>query len=57
VETGAYQDFYAGVVQSLKDGAPPPVDPRDAIATIEVIEAARSRSQHRSNRSHELPPE
>ena len=26
-EPGAYQQFYAGVVASLRDGAPPPVDP------------------------------
>lgn len=56
-ESGAYQDFYAGVVRALTDGAPPPVDPLDAVATIEVIEAARSYAQHRRNRSHELPSE
>ena len=31
-EPGAYQQFYAGVVASLRDGAPPPVDPEDAVA-------------------------
>jgi predicted dehydrogenase len=40
-ERGAYQEFYAGVVRSLRTGAAPPVDPRDALATLEIIEAAR----------------
>lgn len=44
-ERGAYQDFYAGVAASLSDGVPPPVDPRDAAAVIEVIEAARVRAR------------
>ena len=39
-ETGAYQDFYAAVATSLATGAAPPVDPVDAAAVIEVIEAA-----------------
>jgi predicted dehydrogenase len=39
-EPGAYQEFYAGVVAALRDGAPPPVDPMDAVATLEVIERA-----------------
>ncbi len=38
-EPGAYQQFYAGVVASLRDGAPPPVDPEDAVAGLEIIEA------------------
>jgi scyllo-inositol 2-dehydrogenase (NADP+) len=43
-EPGAYQQFYAGVVASLRDGAPPPVDPEDAVAGLEIIEAARSQA-------------
>ena len=50
-ERGAYQDFYAGVAASLATGAPPPVDPRDAIATLEIIEAAR-----RSSVEHTVVP-
>jgi scyllo-inositol 2-dehydrogenase (NADP+) len=38
-EPGAYQDFYAGVIAALRNGAPPPVDPQDAIAGLEIIEA------------------
>jgi predicted dehydrogenase len=37
---GAYQDFYAGVADHLLEGAPPPVDVRDAIAGLRIIEAA-----------------
>lgn len=40
-ERGAYQEFYAGVVRSLETGAPPPVEPNDAVSVIEVIERAR----------------
>ena len=40
-EVGSYQRFYAGVVAALRDGSPPPVDPSDAVAVLEVIEAAR----------------
>lgn len=42
-ERGDYREYYAGVVRSLRDGAPPPVDAADAIATLEIIEMARSR--------------
>ena len=40
-ERGRWSDFYAGVVEALRDGAPPPVDPRDAVEPLEVLEAAR----------------
>ncbi|SDG35195.1 Predicted dehydrogenase [Sinosporangium album] len=39
-EPGAYLDFYRGVVAALREGAPPPVDPEEAVATAAVIEAA-----------------
>jgi predicted dehydrogenase len=39
---GAYQRFYDGVVAALRTGDPPPVDPNDAVAGLEVIEAART---------------
>lgn len=42
---GAYQDFYAGVVRAMRGEAPPPVDPADAIAGLEVIEKARGYAQ------------
>ncbi|MEU1509080.1 Gfo/Idh/MocA family oxidoreductase [Kitasatospora sp. NPDC005748] len=38
---GDYPSFYAGVVRSLREGGPAPVDPRDAVAALTVLEAAR----------------
>jgi predicted dehydrogenase len=42
VETkpGAYEEFYRGVAASLREGAPPPVDPNDSVMGLEIIEAA-----------------
>lgn len=40
-EPGAYQRFYAGVVAALREGAAPPVNPEDAVAGLEIIEAAQ----------------
>ncbi|WP_354640654.1 Gfo/Idh/MocA family oxidoreductase [Kitasatospora camelliae] len=40
-EPGDYPAFYAGVAASLATGAPPPVDPWDAVAALTVLEAAR----------------
>ena len=44
-EPGNWPAFYAAVVAALRDGAPPPVDPRDAVAVLEVLEAARRSSE------------
>lgn len=49
---GAYQDFYAAVAAHLTAGAPPPVDDRDAVAGIRVIEAAAESA--RSGRTVDL---
>ncbi len=38
---GDYPAFYAAVALSLATGTPPPVDPRDAVATLAVLESAR----------------
>jgi scyllo-inositol 2-dehydrogenase (NADP+) len=38
---GDYPAFYAGVVAALRDGGPAPVDPRDALAALDVLELAR----------------
>jgi scyllo-inositol 2-dehydrogenase (NADP+) len=40
-EPGAYQEFYRGVAASLREGAPPPVDPNDSVTGLEILEAAR----------------
>ena len=39
-EPGAYDRFYAGVRDAVRDGAPPPVSAEDAIMGLAVIEAA-----------------
>jgi predicted dehydrogenase len=41
VERGAYERFYEGVLAWLRDGAPPPVDPRDSVAVLHLLDAAR----------------
>lgn len=40
-QPGAYQEFYAAVARALRDGGPPPVDPNDAVAALQVIAGAR----------------
>jgi predicted dehydrogenase len=40
-EPGAWPWFYRSLVAALREGAPPPVDPEDAVAGLEVLEAAR----------------
>lgn len=40
-EVGGYQRFYEGMVTAIRTGSPPPVDPADAVAGLEIIEAAR----------------
>ncbi|MCU1558121.1 MAG: putative oxidoreductase [Microbacteriaceae bacterium] len=37
-ERGDYPAFYAGVAAAISDGAPLPVDPRDALETLRIIE-------------------
>ncbi len=36
---GDYAAFYRGLAAALGDGAPPPVDPRDSVAVIDLIES------------------
>jgi predicted dehydrogenase len=40
-EPGAYQRFYAGVADALLEGAPAPVPATEALAALEVLDAAR----------------
>ncbi|MCA1612602.1 MAG: Gfo/Idh/MocA family oxidoreductase [Acidobacteria bacterium] len=40
-EPGCHQCFYRGVAAALREGVPPPVDPAESVAVLEVIEAAR----------------
>jgi scyllo-inositol 2-dehydrogenase (NADP+) len=38
---GDWPQFYRLTAKAIRDGSPPPVDPRDAVAALRVIEAAR----------------
>jgi scyllo-inositol 2-dehydrogenase (NADP+) len=40
-ERGTWAGFYLALARSLRSGEPPPVEPREAVAVIEIIEAAR----------------
>jgi predicted dehydrogenase len=46
-ERGAYEQFYHGVRNALADGAPPPVDPHDAVYGLQIIEAAQRSARTR----------
>lgn len=39
-ERGDYPAFYAGVASAIRDAAPVPVEPRDALETLRIIERA-----------------
>ena len=43
-ERGDYGRFYTAVAATIRDGAPPPVDPGDALAALRII-AERTRSR------------
>ncbi len=43
-EPGDYPAFYAAVADSIRTGAPFPVDPADALAVVRIIEDAHRRS-------------
>lgn len=47
-ERGSYPRFYEGIVAALRSGAPPPVDPADAVLGIEVLEAASASAASRA---------
>lgn len=44
-EPGDWPRFYTLLRDALRDGGPPPVDPRDAVEALRVIEAARGASR------------
>jgi predicted dehydrogenase len=46
-EAGAYERFYEGVAASVRDGVPPPVDPDEVVAALEVLDAARESARVR----------
>jgi predicted dehydrogenase len=46
-EPGAWPTFYTELERALRVGGPPPVDPADGVATLEVIDAARRSAAER----------
>jgi scyllo-inositol 2-dehydrogenase (NADP+) len=40
-EPGDWPAFYSLLARAIRGGGPPPVDPRDAVATLDVLDAAR----------------
>lgn len=46
-EPGAYQRFYGELAAMLRGEAPPPVAPEDALAVLEIIEAAQRSAAER----------
>ncbi len=40
-ERGDWPRFYAGLERALRQGSPPPVDPWDAVAGLEILDAGR----------------
>jgi predicted dehydrogenase len=44
---GDYATFYQLLVAALNSGGPPPVDPEDAVMTLQIVEAARRSSARR----------
>lgn len=39
---GAYPDYYAGVAAAILEGAPPPVDPRESLEVVRILERAHA---------------
>jgi predicted dehydrogenase len=44
-EAGCYLRFYEAVAAAVRDGAPVPVDPEEAAAALDIIEAARASAE------------
>lgn len=44
-EPGAYGAFYLGLVAAMRSGGPPPVDPRESVQGLRIIEAAFESAQ------------
>jgi hypothetical protein len=44
---GGWADFYRGVREALVEGSTPPVDPAEAVAVLEVLDAARVSARDR----------
>jgi scyllo-inositol 2-dehydrogenase (NADP+) len=47
-EPGRWDTFYPAVLAAVRDGGPVPVDPHDAVAVLDLLEAARRAAAERS---------
>jgi predicted dehydrogenase len=47
-QPGSAADYYPAVVAMVRDGAAPPVDPRDSVHVVEILDAARRSASERS---------
>ena len=47
-ERGRWLDYYVGIEQAIRNATPPPVDASDAVAALEVIDAARVSAAERT---------
>ena len=47
-DRGAWQEYYRGIAASLREQSGPPVDPRDVVADLRVIEAAAQSARERT---------
>ena len=56
LDRGDYRGFYEGVRDWLEGGAPAPVDPRDSVAVLEILEAARASAASHHIVSLAAPP-
>ncbi|GAA3649910.1 Gfo/Idh/MocA family protein [Microbacterium marinilacus] len=54
MRSGGYGAFYARLAEAIR-GAAPPVDPRDAVAGLRIIAAARRRATQRPGTRHHNP--
>ena len=54
-EPGAYERFYAGVVEALRSSGPPPVDPLDSVRVLRIIEASFESARSGSVVPFEVP--
>ena len=45
---GDWPRFYSELAAALRNGGPPPVDPREAVAGLRLLEAARRSADQRS---------
>lgn len=46
-EAGRWRDYYVGLGRAMREGSPPPVDPLEAAAALEVLDAARRSARER----------